>query len=122
MPADYLSRFPGAKDTIACITAFDPLQADLTTYRCKTMHSRCSRPSEQKNEWPPHFSKQDQAYYKLLAERVFQYKNKVVWVQLNDFKYPRTALYLPSRYRKEAMCEAHDKIFGGHNAAHKRHT
>jgi hypothetical protein len=29
MPADYLSRLPGAKETIATISAFDPFQADL---------------------------------------------------------------------------------------------
>jgi hypothetical protein len=71
------------------------------------------------NKWPPHLSKQDQAYYKTLIDRVFQDKNKQVWVRLDDFKYPRMALYLPAKYWKEAMCEAHDGIFGGHNAAHK---
>jgi hypothetical protein len=29
MLADYLSRLPGTKDTIASISAFDPYQADL---------------------------------------------------------------------------------------------
>jgi len=29
MPADYLSRLPGAKETVASISAFDPFQADL---------------------------------------------------------------------------------------------
>jgi len=29
MPADYLSRLPGTKETIASISAFDPFQADL---------------------------------------------------------------------------------------------
>ncbi len=29
MPADYLSRLPGAKDNIANISAFDPFQTDL---------------------------------------------------------------------------------------------
>ncbi len=29
MPADYLSRLPGAKDNIASISAFDPFQTDL---------------------------------------------------------------------------------------------
>ncbi len=29
MPADYLSRLPGAKDHIASISAFDPFQTDL---------------------------------------------------------------------------------------------
>jgi hypothetical protein len=72
-----------------------------------------------KNHWPPHLSKQDQAYYKTLTDKVFQDKNKVVWIRLNDFNYPRMALYLTSRYRKEAMCEAHDSIKGGYNAAHK---
>ena len=66
------------------------------------------------NEWAPQLSKQDQAYYRTLIDRVFQDKNK-----LDDIKYPRTALYLPAQYRKEAMCEAQDGIFGGHNAAHK---
>jgi Integrase zinc binding domain len=72
-----------------------------------------------KNEWPPNLTKQDRTYFKTLAEKAFQDKNKVVWVRLEDFKYPRTALYLPSRYRKGAMCEAHDRTYGGHNATHK---
>jgi hypothetical protein len=54
-----------------------------------------------------------------MIDKQFQDKNKVVWVRLSDFNYPRTALYLPSRYRKEAMCEAHDSIVGRHNAALK---
>ncbi len=29
MPADYLSRLPGAKENITSISAFDPFQADL---------------------------------------------------------------------------------------------
>ena len=72
-----------------------------------------------KNEWPPNLPKQEQNYFKILAKKVFQDKNKVVWVRLDDFKNPRTALYLPSQYLKEAMCEAHDSILGGHNATHK---
>ena len=71
------------------------------------------------NRWPQPIPKQDQAYYVAMIDKLFQDKNKVVWVRLNDFKYPRTALYLPTRYRKEAMCEAHDSILGGHNAANK---
>jgi Integrase zinc binding domain len=72
-----------------------------------------------KNEWPPNLPKQDRTYFKNLAGKAFQDKNKVVWIRLEDFNYPRTALYLPSQYRKEAMCEAHDSILGGHNATHK---
>jgi Integrase zinc binding domain len=54
-----------------------------------------------------------------MIDKLFQDKNKGVWVRLNDFNYPRTALYLPTRYKKEAMCKAHNSILGGHNAAHK---
>jgi hypothetical protein len=43
----------------------------------------------------------------------------VVWVRLKGFNYSRTALYLPEKYRKEAMYEAHDSIFGGHNVTQK---
>jgi hypothetical protein len=91
MLADYLSRLPGAKETVASITAFDPFQADLNDL-------------QQHDETPLHLSKTDQSYYKILIERVFQDKNKIVWVRLDDFNYPRMALYLPARYRKEAMC------------------
>jgi hypothetical protein len=42
-----------------------------------------------------------------------------MWVRLNNYNYPRTVLYLPEKYQKEAMCEAHDSIFGGHNTTQK---
>jgi hypothetical protein len=70
-------------------------------------------------KWPQTILKQDQAYYTAMIEKLFQDKNKLVSVRLNDLNYPRTVLYLPARYRKEAMCEAHDSILGGHNVAHK---
>ncbi len=56
-------------------------------------------------------------YLQSLAPKLFQDNNKLVWVRLNDNKYPRTALYLPAKYRKLALCEAHNNQFGGHNAA-----
>jgi hypothetical protein len=45
-----------------------------------------------KNEWPPNLPKQDKIYFKNLAEKAFPDKNKVVWVRLEDFNYPRMAL------------------------------
>jgi len=72
-----------------------------------------------KNEWLPNLPKQDQSYFKHLAEKAFQDKNKVVWIRLEDFNYSRTSLYLPSWYQNESMCEAHDSILGGHNMTHK---
>jgi hypothetical protein len=119
MPVDYLSRFPGAKDTVATISAFNPFQVDLYDLQVQDKALQMLQSFRTKNELPTHLSRQDQTYYKVLAERVFQDKNKLVWVQLNDFNQPRKALYLPSRYRKEAMCEAHNGALGGHNAAHK---
>jgi hypothetical protein len=47
-----------------------------------------------------------------LAEKAFQDQNKVVWIRLTDFNYTITALYLPTLYRKEATCEAHDSALG----------
>ncbi len=46
----------------------------------------------------------------------------LLWVRLTDYKYPRTALLLPRKYQKEALCEAHNSIFGGHNASLKKPT
>jgi Integrase zinc binding domain/Integrase core domain len=47
---------------------------------------------------------------------MFHDKDNVLWVRLMDYKYPRTALLLPKRYQKEALCEAHSSIFRGHDA------
>ncbi len=119
MPADYLSRLPGTKEAIASISAFEPFQADRYDLQMQDNNLQMLQTFMTKNEWPPNLPKQDQTYFKMPAERAFQGKNKVVCVRLNDFNYPRTALYLPSRYRKEAMCEVHDRIYGGNNATHK---
>ena len=54
-----------------------------------------------------------------MAPTVFFDKNKRAWIRLEDYKYPRTALWLPEIYRKEALRETHDNIFAGHNAALK---
>jgi hypothetical protein len=93
MPADYLSRLPGAKDIVASISAFDPFQANLYELQMQDEVLQMLQTFKTKNQWPPHISKQDQAYYKTLVDKAFQDKNKVVWVRLNDFNYPRTALY-----------------------------
>ncbi|MFN9909375.1 MAG: hypothetical protein ACK56F_25205, partial [bacterium] len=54
-----------------------------------------------------------------LAPKVFFDKHKLAWIRLEDYKYPRTALWLPEFYRKEALCESHDHLCAGHNAAQK---
>jgi hypothetical protein len=119
MPEDCLSRLPGTKETVASISSFDPFQADLFDLQMQDEHLQMLQTIMTKSKWPAHLSKKDRNYFQSLADKAFQDKNKVVWVRLTDFNYPRTALYLPSRYCKEAMCEAHDSIFGGHNATQK---
>ncbi len=80
---------------------------------------QCIQTFRNTNQWPQTIPKQGRAYYTTMIDKWFQDKHKVVWVRLSDFNYPRMALYLPSRFWKEAMCEAHNSIVGGHNAAHK---
>ncbi len=71
------------------------------------------------DEWPQNMSKSDQKYFQILAKKPFQDRNKVVWKSLHGFNYPRTPLYLPEKYHKEAMCETHDSIFGAQNSMQK---
>jgi hypothetical protein len=116
MPTDYLSRLPGTKECISSILAFDPFQADL---QMQDEILQGIQMFQNTNKWPQAIPKPDQAYYTAMIDKLFQDKNKVVWAWMNDFNYPRTALYIPTRYRKEVMWEAHDSILEGHNAAHK---
>ena len=80
MPADYLSRHPGAKEIITSISAFNPFQADLFNLQMQYNDLQMLQTFMTKNEWPPNISRQDQIYFKNLAEKAFQDKNKVVWI------------------------------------------
>ncbi len=64
-------------------------------------------------------SKLDTNYLQNLATKLYQDANKIVWIQLDDYKYPRTALFIPEKFRQMALCEAHNHQFGGHNTALK---
>jgi transposase InsO family protein len=70
-------------------------------------------------QWPAGVPKAYTKYLQNLAIKLFQDAHNVVWIRLDDYKYPRTALYLPEKYRKMALCEAHNHQFGGHNATLK---
>jgi hypothetical protein len=119
MPANYLSRLPGTRNTVTNVSAFDPFQASLFALQMKDEELQMLQQYMTENEWPASMSKADQNYFQMLTNRALQEKNKVVGVRLLDFNYPRTALYLPEKYRKAATCEAHDSIFGGHNTTQK---
>jgi hypothetical protein len=65
--------------------------------------------------------KSESNYLQALDTKLYQDAHGV-WIRLDDYKYPRTALYLPEKYRKLALCEAHNHQFGGHNAALKMYV
>ncbi len=72
-----------------------------------------------KGEWPANVSKADANYLQHLATKLYHVANKVVWICLDDYKFPITALFLPENFWKMALCEGHNHQFGGHNAALK---
>ncbi len=53
MPADYLSRLPGAKDNIASISAFDPFQADLYDLQMQDKILQGIQTFLNTGKWPP---------------------------------------------------------------------
>jgi hypothetical protein len=121
MPADYLSRLPSANpNTIAEVTqCFDPFQPDLIDLQKADTDLQRMNYFRVNGKWQEDVSKADAKYLQNLAIKLFQDAHNVVWIRLDDYKYPRTALYLPEKYQKMALCEAHNHQFGGHNAALK---
>jgi Integrase zinc binding domain len=114
MPADYLSRLPATKEAVSTISAFNPFQADLFNLQMQDAHLQMLQNFMSKNKWPPHFSKQDCNNFQNRADKAFK---KKWWSEYDSLT--SITLYLPSKFCKEAMCEAHDIIFGGHNANQK---
>jgi len=122
MPADYLSRLPSLPISFVCkFHKFQLLIPLLQTYRlqCQGQDLQAIFHFIKNGNWHKSLSKQKIRVLATLALKVFFDKNKLAWIQLEDQLYPRTALWLPERYRKEALCETHDSIFAGHNAALK---
>jgi phage anti-repressor protein len=125
MPADYLSLLPSlpvsAIDT-PIIAAFDPFTPELQMLQRQDQDLHAIFQFLKNKEWPASLSKQTIRNLQSLAPKVFFDKNKLAWIRLEDHKYPGTALWLPERYRKEALCETQDSIFAGHNAALKSYV
>ncbi len=119
MPADFLSRLPASTwDTNkeAVIAAFDPFQTDLPDLQREEPYIQNMLYYDKHHKWPEHVSRAEASYTDDLLRRMFHDKDRILWVRLTDYKYPRTALLLPKKYQKEALCEAHNSIFGGHDA------
>ncbi len=69
-------------------------------------------------KWLPDLKPLHRNYALAEKEKLFRDKN-FVWVRLRNYNYPRTALYLPEQYQKEAIYKAHYGVFGRHNANQK---
>jgi len=54
-------------------------------------------------KWKSDVPKSEAKYLQNLAIKLFQDAHNVVWIRLDDYKYPRKALYLPEKYRKLAL-------------------
>jgi len=120
MPADYLSRLPSfPQESQNEIAAFDPFQHDLPQLQNQDPDLQAIFQFIKTGNWFPHLSKWQIRTLATLAPKVFFDKNKLAWIRLEDYKYPRTTLWLLEFYRKQALCESRDQIFAGHNAAQK---
>jgi hypothetical protein len=64
-------------------------------------------------QWQPHLTKTDINQNLELCKKVFNDKRGLIDFQLTDYNYPCTALFLPQKYEKKSLCEAHNSIFGG---------
>jgi len=119
MSADYLSRLPSMNpNKIAEVTeCFDPFQPDLVELQKADKSLQHINYFQVNGQWPPNVAKSEANYLQNLAIKLFQDANNIVWIRLDDYKYPRTALYLPEKYPKMALYEVHNHQFGGHNAA-----
>jgi hypothetical protein len=115
MLADYLSRLP-ATTSEPIIAAFNPFQTDLAEVQREEPFAQNILYYGKHNQWPPHLSKTEANYHADLLTKIFHDKEGILWVRLTDYKYPRRALLLPQKYQKEALCEANNSIFGGHDA------
>jgi len=115
MPADYLSRLPATTNK-PIIAAFDPFKTDLAELQKEEPFTQNMLYFGKHNRWPDHISKSEANYNANLIKKMFHDKEGILWVRLTDYKYPRRALLLPKKYQKEALCKAHNSIFGGHDA------
>ena len=81
-------------DTIA---AFYPFQSDLYDLQMKEETLLIVYKGMTFYEWSTNISKTKHNYLQALAQRLFEDKNKIIWVWLHDFNYPWMALYLQEK-------------------------
>jgi len=90
IPADYLSRLPATTND-SVIAAFDPFQTDLPKLQREEPYAKNMLYFGKHNRWPDHLSKYEANYHADLLKRMFHDKDRILWVRLTDYKYPKTA-------------------------------
>ena len=113
MPADFLSR-----NKIDEIAAIDPFTPDLAHEQALDSDIVKLKHFHENNKWPLGTSKKDIQRIAPLLNKFFV-RDRQIWVRLDDFERQRTALYLPIKFRKRALCEGHGAILSGHDAVMK---
>ncbi len=106
MQTNYLSRLPSTNSNItADITeCFNPFQADLINLQRADTNLHQMNHFCVKGQWLPRLSKSDEYNLQNLAPKLNQDANGIVWIRLDDYKYPRMALYVPEKYRNVTLC------------------
>ena len=106
MPADFLSRLPPSSEASMSdvVAAFDPFQTDLQDLQQEEPILQKAFFYNKHHRWPDQMTKAEETSLREFLKRLITDKNGTIWVWLNDYKYPRTALLLPKKYPKEALC------------------
>ena len=110
MPADFLSRL-----TIDNLCAIDPFMLDLFSQQAADPDVIKLKHFSQHASWPHNTPKSIANRLAPLVSKILSQDN-TLWIRLSDHNRQRTALLLPARYRKCAMCEAHGSTLSGHDA------
>ncbi len=100
MPADYLSRLPSAdRAKIADITeCYDPFQPDLKDLQKADQQLQHMNHFWTHGQWPANLPKSETNYLQNLVPKLFQDSHNIVWIRLDNYKYPSTALFLPEKW------------------------
>jgi hypothetical protein len=101
------------------VSAFDPFTPDLQLLQRQDNELQAIFNFLKNGTGHDSITKQTIRTLAAIAPKVFFDKNKLTWIRLEDHNYPHTELWLPERCRIEALCETHNSVFGGNNAALK---
>jgi len=82
-----------AADVIAKVTqCFNPFQPDLIILQKADVDLQRMNHFRVNGKWQENVPKKFANYLQNLAIKLFQDAHNVVWIRLDDYKYPRTAL------------------------------